>query len=263
MVSGPSHSVMGLSAGLAAPLAFEAAAGIDVATGTVLAFAGITAGTSIFADLDHHRSTATRSLGPVTGFISHTLRAVSVATFHATRKPHDRDRDATHRGITHSAFFAVLTGVAVSVLCSVTWNDVGFWSTLALLFFSLLLALRALPPRSKLGADYVMSAGLTAVTYFTLPPGEVGYWLGAAYLLGTVVHCAGDALTYYAVPFWAPFSWKLRGMPRFLRFAADGPGDRVVFVLFSAVAVLQVALMVPGMADLLGSLWQQAMMSAQ
>ncbi|WP_017625476.1 metal-dependent hydrolase [Nocardiopsis chromatogenes] len=232
----PSHAATGALAGVAAAAAAAAAFGWPAGVADLAAAAGIGAGAALLPDLDHPRSTASRSLGPVTGLLSRAARSASAAVYRSTRTPRDAPGDGRHRYLLHTPVFAIAAG-AVAGAASTLWLP----ALAAVVWFALALALRGLgralpkgPTRRGLtaGPTAFLFAGLATVL---LVWGGVstGPHVGAALALGMVVHDLGDALTRSAVPLAWPVKvrgrrWAAVGAPRGMRFAT---GDRAEHVI--------------------------------
>lgn len=236
---GRSHALSGWCVGLAvAPLL-----GVNQPASAVL-FAATTAGWALAPDLDHPGSTASRWLGPVTGWVSRGLRALSAIVYEGTRGPRDCRSAGTHRHLTHTLAFAVVVGTVTAVGTVVS----PWWGVLCPLAVGTLLAARSL-------GDWVLVAGTVPLAWGLLG-GEsvpsvlspVQGWVGIAVGLGCFVHCLGDAITKAACPFLWPRMirgerWFEIGPPKWMRFKAGGKFEkRLVFPAFAVVAVL----LVPG-----------------
>ena len=160
----------------------------------------ITAGAALLPDIDHPNGTIAHSVGPVTHTLTKGVSAIS----------------GGHRHATHS--FAFVAAVTYG-----TWageHYLGRYFTLGLVFFMLVLAVRALnlcPPGEKLDAygPCVLLAGggtLLMDRWITSAPS----WLPFAIGLGTLVHLAGDCLTDHGCRLFWPFTLRT-GVPLIAR----------------------------------------------
>lgn len=110
-------------------------AGLALAThvrdvGTFCLFAGVTAVSAYFPDIDHPGSTVSRCAGVLSGGVSRLARFVSRRIYLATRTPQDRKSRGTHRMACHSLpLFAVPVGIAVTALAA--WRGAPLWLGLA------------------------------------------------------------------------------------------------------------------------------------
>lgn len=245
MVMGPTHATQGLGFGVVVMHTLPPLLGTPLGVPAQLVGAVLCAGAAILPDLDCPEATAARSLGPFTRGISHVLARISGWLYHATKTRYDKERDGTHRGVTHTQPGAWLFGGIMAGTASLP-GQVGVWAVLIWLFFLSLLALRALPPRNRHLTDIVTAAALAGGAYFLLPAGQAYGWLGLMATIGCYVHCFGDGLTYTGVAIMWPFvikgqRWYSCGSPRGLRFAANGPGNTVTMVV-SVIATLALAI---------------------
>lgn len=244
---GRSHGLSGWCAGLVvAPL---------IGLGTVaevVPFAAATAGYALLPDLDHPGAKASRLLGPLSGIVSHLVRALSAALYAATKGPRDEDSTGSHRHASHTLLAALLFGgIAAS---AGKWG--GRWAVLAVAVIALLLAVDVL-------GDWVLAVLAASGLWWladTWLPGtsgvaalqggldEIGRWIGLAVALGMFVHCLGDSLTRSGCPWLWPMmihgeTWYEIGLPRALRFRTGGPVEQFLVVPILLVAAL---LLLPG-----------------
>lgn len=111
---GRTHATHGACAGLA----LGAVSGVPPMWQLVL---GAAAGVgSLLPDLDTKASTASRSLGPITGLVSWAVRGASRLAYTATKGPADEPHRGEHRHLTHSLVVAVAVGLGVWALAG-TW----------------------------------------------------------------------------------------------------------------------------------------------
>jgi membrane-bound metal-dependent hydrolase YbcI (DUF457 family) len=147
---------------------------VDIVMGTFL-----TAGAALLPDADHPSGTISHVLGP----ISHAAcKAISWAS-------------GGHRHATHS--FAFVAAVTYGTWAGVHW--LGRYFTLALVFFLLALAVRALnlcPPgegfRSYATVTIIAAAGTFVMDHYLA---DKPSWLPFSVGLGAFVHLFGDCLT--------------------------------------------------------------------
>jgi membrane-bound metal-dependent hydrolase YbcI (DUF457 family) len=154
----------------------------------------------LLPDIDHPNGTIAHSVGPVTHTLTKGVSAIS----------------GGHRHATHSFAFVALVTYG-------TWageHYLGRYFTLGLVFFMLVLAVRALnlcPPGEKLDAygPCVLLAGggtLLMDRWITSAPN----WLPFAIGLGALVHLAGDCLTDHGCRLFWPFTLRT-GVPLIAR----------------------------------------------
>ena len=163
-----------------------------------IVFATTVAGFALAPDLDCGSATASRVLGPVTGVLSDALRCMSRTLYAATKGPRDENGSGEHRHATHTVLFALVVGGLTAAATAVG----GWWATLAVLVFGVLLA------QAALGDWIAIVAGagglLLALDGFTAALDSTRPWLWIAVTLGCVVHCLGDSLTLSGCPFLFP-----------------------------------------------------------
>lgn len=156
----------------------------------------ITAGAALLPDIDHPNGTIAHSVGPVTHNLTKAVSKLS----------------GGHRHATHS--FAFVAAVTYG-----TWAGekyLGRYFTLGLVFFMLVLAVRALnlcPPGEGLdayGPCVLLAGGGTVLMdrWIASAPG----WLPFAIGLGALTHLAGDCLTDHGCRLFWPFTLRT-GIP--------------------------------------------------
>jgi membrane-bound metal-dependent hydrolase YbcI (DUF457 family) len=244
---GRSHALSGWCAGLAT------APALNLSAVPTLVFATTVAGFALAPDLDCGSATASRLLGPVTGILSDGLRAMSRALYARTKGPRDENWSGEHRHATHTVLFALLTGGLTALATDLG----GWWATLAVLLFGVLLA------QAALGDWIALVAGVgglvLALHGFTAALDGVRPWLWIAVTLGCIVHCLGDSLTLSGCPFLFPIpiageTWAEIRTPRFMRFRTGGSVEhRFVFPVFAVLGVL----LLPGVWDLALSIFHR------
>jgi membrane-bound metal-dependent hydrolase YbcI (DUF457 family) len=204
----------------------------------------LSAGGALLNDFDSHASTASHSLGPVTGLVHRGVRGLSLAAFNLTATGEDRRRTkGTHRGLTHTALAVPAVGAAVWGLT----NWLGKPAMLAVLFCVLYLALRGLPPVNRAFVDGVMAAAGTGFAAFALPPSTSSVLVAVAVAVGALSHTLLDATTTAGVPALWPLPlggqrWRHVGTPRVLRYHTGGGVETAVFAALVVAAVL----LIPG-----------------
>ncbi|MZE77656.1 metal-dependent hydrolase [Streptomyces xinghaiensis] len=233
---GPAHSLSGAAAWLGVGAA-AAAADRPMPWPVLVVGALICAGAALAPDLDHKSATISRAFGPVSRTLCEVIDKLSSAVYKATKKQGDPRRTGGHRTLTHTWLWAVLVGTGVSVLAM----NGGRWAVLAILFVHLVLAVEGLLWRAArvssdvlvwlLGAtsawilaDVLNQPGNGADWLFTAP-GQEYLWLGLPIVLGSLVHCAGDAITVSGCPVLWPIPvgskrWYPVGPPKAMRFRA-------------------------------------------
>ncbi|WP_194908494.1 metal-dependent hydrolase [Catenulispora rubra] len=156
----------------------------------------ITAGAALLPDIDHPNGTIAHSVGPITHNLCKGVSKIS----------------GGHRHATHSLAF-------VAAVTYGTWAGekyLGRYFTLGLVFFMLVLAVRALnlcPPGEKLeayGPCILLAGGGTVLMdrWIASAPS----WLPFAIGLGALTHLAGDCLTDHGCRLFWPFTLRT-GIP--------------------------------------------------
>lgn len=150
----------------------------------------VTAGAALLPDLDHQRSTATRSLGPLTMMLGRVVQIVS----------------GGHRRMTHSLLGCATLALGVEMAVRARPGVVGACATTVLLAVVLASVVHLVPLRSfKRGwADEIVAAVVAGVLAWW--PGLDLSALGWSIWTGTMVHVLGDAITRQGVPLWWPLS---------------------------------------------------------
>ncbi|GAA3368503.1 metal-dependent hydrolase [Streptomyces sannanensis] len=234
---GPAHSLSGAAAWLGVGAA-TAAAGHPMPWPVLLAGTLICAGAALAPDLDHKSATISRAFGPVSRALCEIIDKLSYAVYKATRSTADPRRSGGHRTLTHTWVWAVLIGAGASAV-AVTG---GRWGVLAILFVHLVLAVEGLLWRAARGSSSDVLVWLLAATsawiladvldkpgngsdWLFTGEGQDYLWLGLPIVLGSLVHCIGDALTVSGCPILWPIPiarkrWYPLGPPKGLRFRA-------------------------------------------
>ena len=233
---GPAHSLSGAAAWLGVGAA-AVAAGHPMPWPVLAVGALICAGAALAPDLDHKSATISRAFGPISRGLCQIIDKLSAAVYKATRKKGDPRRTGGHRTLTHTWLWALLIGTGTSLLAVTA----GRWAVLGILFVHMVLAVEGLLWRAArvssdvlvwlLGAtsawvlaDVLNKPGNGSDWLFTAP-GQEYLWLGLPIVLGSLVHCVGDALTVSGCPILWPIPvgrkrWYPIGPPKSLRFRA-------------------------------------------
>lgn len=181
----------------------------EIAAGTI-----VCAGAAMLPDIDHPNATVSRSLGPVTWFVS---RAVSKLA-------------GGHRKGTHSLPFAL----AISLFLAWALRE---WPShllpLLICFFLVSLLARVLTEADG-AICAVISAGVASACVMGAPETQV--WLPLAVGLGCLLHMAGDAVTTEGIPIMWPLSKENVAFP--VVGNTGGSRERLVAVLAGLVTVV-------------------------
>lgn len=170
--------------------------GITTVPGVVVV-ATVTAGWTLWPDIDCNGATATKVLGWWTALMSRILCVASAFAFKHTKTDRDKKSTGTHRHLTHTLWFAIWMGAAAGFG---TWLG-GVPAVLALIGFGFLLASAAL-------GDWIMIPAIGCAAYLATAHGAAATlhqaegWIGIAVFVGCVAHCIGDSITESGVPFW-------------------------------------------------------------
>jgi membrane-bound metal-dependent hydrolase YbcI (DUF457 family) len=141
-------------------------------------------------DIDHPNATVSRSLGPVTWFLS---RAVSKLA-------------GGHRMGTHSLPFAAAVTLLSSWGLSQATNPL---LAVVIAFFFTSLCVRVLTEADG-AICAAISAGVASAMIMAAPPGN---WLAYAIGLGCLLHIVGDFVTTEGVPIMWPLSREKTSFP--------------------------------------------------
>ncbi|MDJ0342981.1 metal-dependent hydrolase [Streptomyces sp. H10-C2] len=233
---GPAHSLSGAAAWLGVG---AGAAALDHAMPwpTLVVGALICAGAALAPDLDHKAATISRAFGPISRALCEIIDKLSHATYTATRMKGDPRRNGGHRTLTHTWLWAALLGSG----CSAAALFGGRWAVLGILFVHMVLAVEGLLWRQARASSDVLVWLLGATGAWVLAdvldnpgngkdwlftePGQHYLWIGIPIVLGSLVHCIGDALTVSGCPILWPIPigrkrWYPMGPPKFMRFRA-------------------------------------------
>ncbi|KAA2266535.1 metal-dependent hydrolase [Solihabitans fulvus] len=262
MCTGPTHALQGAIVGLAVTAAVPTIVGYTPTVPAILLGTVLTAGGALLPDLDMPRSTASKSVGPITDVISDGVQGLSRITFRLTASRADRAHmKGTHRGLTHTLVAAAALGAGF------TWlTGLGRIAALATVFLVSFVALRGLPPVEKNFTDLITAAAITGGAWWVLTTQPVpAWWIGGAIGVGCLTHQLGDATTTHGVPLLWPLplagqQWRGLGIPRFMRFHTGGPFESRVlpWLLGAGLAALLVGL-IPGAWAACGHVVQSAL----
>lgn len=233
---GPAHSLSGAAAWLGVG-AGAAALDHPMPWPTLVAGALICAGAALAPDLDHKAATISRAFGPISKALCEIIDKLSYATYKATRMKGDPRRTGGHRTLTHTWLWAAMLGGG----CSAAALYGGRWAVLGILFVHMVLAVEGLLWRQARASSDVLVWLLGATGAWVLAdvldnpgngkdwlftePGQHYLWIGIPIVLGSLVHCIGDALTVSGCPILWPIPigrkrWYPMGPPKFMRFRA-------------------------------------------
>ncbi|MFC7220642.1 metal-dependent hydrolase [Streptomyces polyrhachis] len=249
---GPAHSLSGAAAWLGLGAALTAA-GYEMPWPVLAVGALICAGAALAPDLDHKSATISRAFGPLSRGLCEIIDKLSYAAYKSTRKPGDPRRSGGHRTLTHTWLWAVLVGAGFSALAVLG----GRWAVVAILFVHMVLAIEGLLWKAARMSSDVLVWLLGATSAWILAgvldkpgngsdwlftaPGQEYLWLGLPIVLGSIVHCIGDALTVSGCPILWPIPlgrrrWYPLGPPEFMRFRAGSWVELKVLMPVFAVA---------------------------
>lgn len=232
---GRGHAISGGALWLAG-CAVASAAGQRPSLAVLTVGTAVCAGAALAPDVDHPNSTVARSVGPISRGVAWAIAQAGIVIHAHTRSRLDRPDLDGHRTITHTALWALLSGLVAAALGR--WG--GPWAAAVLVFMATQVGVQAaLPPHRRRirvstgfrarfgrGAFYrgltgrtgqrlayncrrlpvpvpTLLATVLAVAAYRFTPGS-GWWLGLAVGLGSFIHCLGDSLTNSACPILAP-----------------------------------------------------------
>lgn len=216
--------------------------------------AGVCAGAALLPDIDEPESTIARSFGPLSWVLSQGVNKLSAAVYNVTKTSREPFVVDGHRKLTHTLAWMVLVAVATTIGCGLGGKPV----TLGVLFFLIGLAMRGLMgdwvKREGWVASTAAAAAAAWAAFAFLPQGNY-WWLGAAVLVGQVLHGVGDGITKEGIPWLAPMRINQKGwwefaLPSLLRIRAGGFIENAVIV-----PVLALAFLAGGTAQVVG--WNQ------
>jgi membrane-bound metal-dependent hydrolase YbcI (DUF457 family) len=270
MVMGPTHATSGAVAWLAGAGSVTTVLGYSQGPGELAVYTAVCAGAALLPDLDvsgqvfrqRGGATAARVFGIVSLVMAEWVEKLSLGVYLLTRTTRDPRRRNGHRTFTHTLAFAVLLGVAVSLLVA----RFGRAVVLGVLFVTVALAIRGLMAewarRSGWLVTTPVSAAVTVVAFQGLPAD--GYPLvGVAVGLGCLVHLLGDMITHHGCPLLWPIpirrrTWYVMTTPSILSVRAGGGFEKVVLLpgltlAACAASVWQVPAIQEFLSALLGS----------
>ncbi len=207
------------------PAAAAALAGHPLPTGQVLIGTVVCAGAALLPDIDHPGAHAARSFGALTAALSRGVAALSQWVYRRTATDLDPpDRRKGHRGLTHTAVFALACGLLVT---AAAYTPAGRWVTALVLLVTAVWAVRALVPwearqvrfgrrGARIRVEWAIPAGVavTAALLAVTPDPRSWAWLGAPVAVGALVHDLGDTPAHHprfpAVSAGIPLLWPLK-----------------------------------------------------
>ena len=263
---GRSHALSG-AVGWLTGCALLDACGATVTGPVVWSGAAVSAGMALLPDLDHPNSTVSRTLGPITRLLSAgTVQAAQLVQKITCRHCAAISEAGGHRGLTHTAVGAILSGAAAAVVVWLGGRTAGMVAAGFAVWLALHAALSSkvrarigdvvLPGRfRRIGPrSFRFAAAVGSVLAALLVAAGIGEsvaqwsWLGPAVGWGCLAHSLGDALTYSRVPLLWPLQiggcrWARVGAPRWLRFRTGSMAEKCVVVLMVAAGVGAVAML--------------------
>lgn len=226
---GPTHAISAIAAYflltvLAGPFLFTKVLGTQDLTVYLMSVVIVT-GAALMPDLDASRSTIINTLGFAGVGLSKLMRSASKLVQSVIKGPRESVTEDPHRMLWHTGLSAVLAGLLVTALTSITYSfnifgkdlTVGMLVITGLMYLSMKLIMATIFKKhyKRLGmaqrglvsaASLALSFGLT-----TQLPSELSYsWVGAVFGIGWLLHLiAGDIFTPMGVPLLFPL--KIRG----------------------------------------------------
>lgn len=263
--AGYTHALSGLAVGIwffaLAPMFMD----LDIlalgAIGTAVAFLWGLIGASLVPDFDNTSSTSRNSLGLLGIVISTVFRSTSVAIQTVVRTGKDDAGANPHRGFWHTGVSAVLLGVGVYFLSTVSYDftvpvlgelTVGQTGAFFVFFMLVHFTLSSLAKKtmyklkkSSFAGELIAilaSLGVSAL-FFSVANTENFIWLAAAMTGGCLVHMFGDSFTKDGLPFWFPFCVILRGKfwwkSRLMKLTSGDDFEKgpITYLLYAITAV--------------------------
>lgn len=260
---GRGHSLSGAAVWLGGIGAYTVSTGTPVDPAIAIMGTAVFSGASLLPDLDSYTATVTKSFGIFGRAFYYITNAVSLTVYNLTKTRKDDDITNGHRTFTHTIIFAILAGLAVLGLTSLTGdiNILGIdytWgqlSALIIMAFFLHLGTAGLfapqikKAKNKLGllAPYILmvfSLGVTFAISRFLPTDNTTYqWLAILVGVGVFVHILGDTITKMGTPLLWPIKisgkrWYDISLPSVFRIAAGGAVENMILIpVFIIVAV--------------------------
>lgn len=243
MVMGPTHAMSGAAIGLGLAAVIPASMGGPTTATGALTFAAVTAGGALLPDIDSPQATVSKTFGFLSVAAAHATEKAALTVYAATSTKRDSDRENGHRTATHTVWFALAIGIAVTAMV----GSLGKPAAIGVLFVTLGLAIRGLFPEWSNKSDWVAITAVSAVA-----AGAVWTWqpqmasaiaLGVAITIGILAHLLGDSLTKMGVPMLGGLvsingkRWWDICPPSFLRIQANGVADKMLLAVFTALSV--------------------------
>lgn len=272
MVMGPTHAMSGAAVWLVAAAFGSSLIGVaNPSLAVIFLGTAVIAGAALFPDFDSHSATAVRSFGVFGALMHQIVDGVSILVYNLTRTKYDGSRENGHRTLMHTGIMAVLVGLAVSGLSSLTHEVSIFGKALTLgqvfsllvMFIMLHLGIAGLFEKQvkKMRKSYgvytllLVSFAFTVLVGAFLPEGDTLPWLGICVTAGMLMHCLGDAITKMGVPLLWPL--KIRGkrwwditLPRGLRIKAGGMFEYAVLLPgLTLITLIALIYHIPGVSD--------------
>lgn len=263
MATGPTHAMSGLAA-WAAVTAFAGADAIGQLTPkTWVVGATLASGAALLPDIDHPKATVASTFGGISRGMSAGISGISGVVYRLTRTHRDPDRKGTHRGLTHTLVFAVLSGL---VTTAIVQSSAG-WALGVLMFFFAGLAVRGIMHSWSPNRDALLIAVASLLLTIACwawagdqPSNAAAF--GVAVMIGCVAHLVGDAITEEGCPMLWPVpigwrTWRPIAPPKLLRMQTGGRVEMVLVgpaLTISAVALSAVVLYRVGAAPWLPQL---------
>jgi membrane-bound metal-dependent hydrolase YbcI (DUF457 family) len=250
---GRDHALSGAMVG-SAVATFALASGNSITPLGAATLIGITAGFALWPDIDHPSATAARSFGPLSLGLAALVNLLGEVVFSATSSSRDKSRRDGHRTITHTLVFALMSGIAATLI-AVAWPR---WGTFGILFVGLSFALRGLAGDwAKRNAWLTLSATAVALSFLAMaaePAGVAPVLLGLSVALGSFTHCLGDSCTLAGCPWLWPIPihgqvWYPIGTPEFFRFRTgteETDGEEILRAMMWVALFLLALANVPG-----------------
>ncbi len=259
MVMGPTHAMSGIAGGLLlsalVPPEWGGPDGVDESA----AIGFLTAGATMLADIDSPSSTVSRSYGVVTEGIAELVNGLSAAYCNATASAQDTYRTDGHRGLTHTVWFALAAGVAVTVAVA----SIGLYALLAVVFVTSGLAVRGLMHEWAKKKGWIVVSGFSALVtlmmWWLIDDTRLTWLAGVSVTLGLLLHYAGDVITKNGCPILAPLRvpwsgkrWHDVSLPAPFRIRAGGLFEKTLLLPGLTVVAAGLAMWsVPGGQELI------------
>ena len=263
MATGPTHAMSGLAAWAAVTALADTHAIGQLSPKTWVVGATLAAGAALLPDIDHPKSTVAATFGAISPAISAAISGFSGVVYRLTRTKKDSDREGTHRGLTHTAVFALLAGIATTaVVQSSQGGALG-----VLMFFFAGLAVRGIAHTWSARSDALLiglaSLLLTAACWaWTGNQPTQAAAFGVAVMIGCIAHFIGDAITEQGCPMLWPVplggkTWYPVAPPKKLRMRTGGAVELAIIgpgLTLAAAALTCVVLYRLGVAPWLAGL---------